>query len=149
MKTYINLLYINIPFESSIREAGIEPTYSAWKADNLPLIYTRKSTILIYIPCLSLNQRGLRSLLIVGCFRNSQGYWKRNLSTYILISSFIILAINGSGRIRTCGSFPIDLQSTALSHSATLPISDYKIKVLSSYPCSLVDIDEHAPLFKI
>ncbi len=33
---------INLPNESLERVMGIEPTYSAWEADVLPLNYTRK-----------------------------------------------------------------------------------------------------------
>ena len=113
------------------RVMGIEPTTSAWKAEVLPLNYTRLITIMGRLMGIEPTNVGT-TIRCVNHFATTAMAGvvgieptPKVLETSILPLNYTPINNNGGGRqIRTAEPEGADLQSAAFSHFATPPSCD-------------------------
>ena len=107
---------------------GIEPTTSAWKAEVLPLNYTRLITIMGRLMGIEPTNVGT-TIRCVNHFATTAMAGavgieptSKVLETFILPLNYAPIKLNGGGgQIRTAEPEGADLQSAAFSHFATPP----------------------------
>ena len=110
------------------RVMGIEPTTSAWKAEVLPLNYTRLITIMGRLMGIEPTNVGT-TIRCVNHFATTAMAGavgieptSKVLETFILPLNYAPIKLNGGGgQIRTAEPEGADLQSAAFSHFATHP----------------------------